>query len=343
VIDERVVVLCAALVAMPFPALAWGAAGHRIVNGAAIGALPPSLPAFVRTRAAHDEVALLGPEADRMRGAGNPADADDDKAHFLDVGDDGTVDGIRLLALPRSREAFDTALRAQGSDQYRVGFLPYAIADGYEHVVKDFAYWRIDAAGERFGAPANRAFFTADRKLREALTLRDIGYWGHFVADASQPLHVTVHYNGWESTKHDRYPNRHRYSNSRTIHARFEVTLVDRVASESLVARRIPSAIARSRDPILLQIGHYLARTESNVENVYALEARHAIDTPTPGSTAFVLDRLAAGATEMRDLIVEAWEASARARLGHRNPTSVSDFERGAAIPTPAIVGEGGE
>ncbi len=25
--------------------------------------------------------------------------------------------------------------------------------------------------------------------------MRDVGNWGHFVADASQPLHVSVHFN----------------------------------------------------------------------------------------------------------------------------------------------------
>jgi hypothetical protein len=335
--------LVAASVLVPLPALAWGSAGHRIINGAAMRALPASVPAFLRTAAAHDEIALLGPEADRLRDAGDPADADDDEAHFLDLSDDGSVDGVPLLALPASREAYDSALRAKGSDQYRIGFLPYAIADGYEHLVKDFVYWRVDAAGERFAAPADRAFFTADRSLRETLILRDIGYWGHFVADGSQPLHVTVHYNGWESAKGDTYPNPRGYSDSHTIHARFESALVDTVANEELVLRRIPAAAAPAADPILAQVGGYLAQTARGVETVYQLEARHAIDDPTPESTAFVLDRLAAGAAEMRDLIVDAWDASGHARLGYRYPVPVADFERGAAIPTRAAVGEGGE
>jgi hypothetical protein len=38
-----------------------------------------------------------------------------------------------------------------------------------------------------------RAWFEADRRLHEKLTLRDIGVWSHYVADASQPLHVSVH------------------------------------------------------------------------------------------------------------------------------------------------------
>ena len=62
--------LCAGLFVVPSPAHAWGAQGHRIINGAAMRALPANLPAFLRTQSAHDEVALLGPEADRIKGAG---------------------------------------------------------------------------------------------------------------------------------------------------------------------------------------------------------------------------------------------------------------------------------
>ena len=94
--------LCAALFVVPSPARAWGSQGHRFINGAAMRALPPDLPAFLRTQIAHDEVALLGPEADRMKGAGAPLDDDDDPAHYVDAGDDGTIGGVvRLAALPR--------------------------------------------------------------------------------------------------------------------------------------------------------------------------------------------------------------------------------------------------
>jgi hypothetical protein len=50
--------------------------------------------------------------------------------------------------------------------------------------------------------PEERAWFEADRRLREKLTIRDIGIWSHYVGDASQPMHVSVHFNGWGD-----YPN----------------------------------------------------------------------------------------------------------------------------------------
>lgn len=332
--------LCAAAVAAPLPASAWGAQGHRIVNGAAMRGLPDTLPAFLRTQAAHDEVMLLGPEADRMRNSGKPMDDDEDPGHFVDVMDDLTVDGaVKLSALPQDRQAYDNALRAArpSETQYTQGFLPYQIADGWERVMRDFAYWRVDVIGETKAATADeRAFFTYDRSVREALTLRDIGYWGHFVGDASQPLHTSVHFNGWNG---QRYGNPNNFSESRTIHTRFETALVHAVATEDIVAAQEP-APAVSTAPLLAQVGAYLSTSASKVPDVYRLEAAGEIDSAGPAAKALVLERLAAGAAQMRTFIVEAWLASADGKVGYPL-ISVRDIESGAVVPSRSNVGLG--
>jgi len=48
-------------------------------------------------------------------------------------------------------------------------------------------------------------------RLREKITLHDIGIWSHYVGDASQPLHVSVHLNGWGN-----FPNPNGYSDSKS-------------------------------------------------------------------------------------------------------------------------------
>jgi hypothetical protein len=343
---------CAALAAAPLPAFAWGAQGHRIVNGAAVRALPDSVPAFLRSTTAHDEIALLGPEADRVKGAGNPLDDDDNPGHYLDALDDYSIAGVvKLSALPKDRRDYDRALRAAPapSDQYGQGYLPYQIADGWQRIVRDLAYWRVDVVGETKAATADeRAFFALDRTVREAVTLRDVGYWGHFVGDGSQPLHVTVHFNGWNEfdfkTKAPRthYPNPNHFSDSTTIHARFETTLVRAVATEDLVAARIAPAAAPGvpADAILSQVGAYLTASAGHVPDVYRLEAAGGIDTPSPAAKTLVLDRLAAGAAEMRDLIVAAWQASGDAKVGYPG-VPVRDYESGKVAPARANVGLG--
>jgi len=322
------VVLIATL-SLAQPALAWGASGHRIINGDAARALPADLPGFLRTPEAIAEIATLGPEADRIRGSGKTRDADYDPAHFLDLEDDGTVaEAVKLSALPPTREAFDTALRngppmnGVAPDQYKTGWVPYEIVDGFELVTKDFAIWRVDRYGETNGAPADRAYFAADRRLREDLILRDIGYWGHFVADASQPLHISVHYNGWGD-----YPNPNNYSQSHTIHARFETDFVNAHASPEAVLP-LMTPYAPSTAPIFSRVEAYLATTNSFVPDVYRFEAAGAWATATPASITFTLQRLAAGASMLRDLIADAYTASLDDKVGY--PTvSVRDVLAG--------------
>lgn len=322
------------LCAQASPVLAWGALGHRLVSRVAAEQLPPSLPPFVRSADAVAEISALGPEADRLKGSGKTWDADADKGHFVDASDDGTIAGaVSLGALPVSREAYDTALRKAGTDQYRAGYVPYEIIDGYEQLVTDFAYWRADAAGEQRGVtPEDRAYFALDRRLRETLTLRDIGYWSHFVADASQPLHASVHYNGWGD-----YPNPKNYSTSHTIHARFETALVNAVATDSLVTARIKPYVPSS-DPIEQRVGAYLQATLANVPRVYDIEAAGGIDARSPDATSLVLDRLAAGATMLRDLTADAWAASSTQQIGYPR-VSVGDIESGKVPLTKALFG----
>jgi hypothetical protein len=320
------------------PARAWGAYGHRIINGDAARALPASVPAFVRTPRAIAELAELGPEADRVKGAGRTRDADWDPAHYLDLGDDGTIGGtLKLAQLPPTREAYDTALRGgvRAFDQYSVGYLPYEIVDGYELVVKDFAIWRVDAYGEAHGPAADRAWFAADRPLRETLTLRDIGVWGHFVGDASQPLHVSVHFNGWGD-----YPNPGGYTQSHVIHAYFETDFVNAHASPEAVLPKMPPYAASSA-PIMGRVEAYLAATNAHVPEVYRFWDAGAFAAGTPAAVDFTLDRLAAGATMLRDLIADAYAESADAKVGYPE-YDVRDILDGAVAPLPGRVGAGG-
>jgi hypothetical protein len=336
-IPMMLAVLLTVALSAPDPALAWGATGHRIINGDAARSLPDSIPAFVRTPEAIAEIAALGPEADRDRGSGKTRDSDMDPAHFLDLEDDNTIGGTLPLAqLPPTREAYDTALRngAKPTDQYSRGFVPYEIVDGYELIVKDFGIWRVDSYAETHVAPADRDFFASDRRLREVLILRDIGYWGHFVGDASQPLHVSVHFNGWGD-----YPNPNNYTQSKAIHAKFESDFVNAHASAETVLPRI-AAYARSTTPVMSRVEAYLKATNSHVPQVYQLEGAGAFDAATPVAVDFTLDRLADGAKMMRDFIADAYAESADAKVGYPQ-ISVRDVLNGTVVPTHSLTNGG--
>jgi hypothetical protein len=147
---------------------AWGATGHEWISGIAIEKLPDSVPAFARTPEVAAEIAVMGRELDRSRGAGKIHDAERDPGHYVDLADNGEVMGVIPLAkLPPTREAYDTELRAKGFTQYKAGYLPYSIADGWQQIRKDFAYWRALTKGiETAATPEERAWFEADRRHR---------------------------------------------------------------------------------------------------------------------------------------------------------------------------------
>jgi len=121
-----------------------------MIGDLALRSLPPELPEFLRKAEAARQVAEVAREADRAKGASAPHDSDANAAHHVNVGDDLKIArGPSLSALPANRESYDTALRATGTNQYRSGYLPYAIVDAWQQVVMDFAHWRADVAGAR--------------------------------------------------------------------------------------------------------------------------------------------------------------------------------------------------
>jgi hypothetical protein len=308
---------------------AWGFAGHSMISTAAAERLPAELPAFVRTPAAVDEIGALGPEADISKDAGEPHDADLDTGHYVDVDDAAKIDGVvDLDALPATRRDYDTALRQAGTNEYSQGYLPYSLMDGWEQVRKDFAIWRVDRVGEtKAASAADRAFFAKSRALREMLTVHDIGYWSHFVGDASQPLHVTMHYNGW-----GKYPNPNGYT-TEPIHSRFEGAFVaDHATLAAVLAHMQPFAPCNCT--IQQLVGAYLRATNSKVVPLYEIEKRGGFANGTPEAIEFVDARLGDGATMLRNMIVEAWTSSATVKVGYPHGITPKDAEDGTTIPS---------
>jgi hypothetical protein len=319
-------------------ALAWGATGHRLIGQLAIEALPPEIPAFLRTPAVAQAVGELAREPDRGRNAGKAHDSDRDSAHFLDLGDDGRLfGGPALAALPATREEYDTALRAVGSDSWKAGWLPYAIVDDWQQLAKDFAYWRVDSAAAKgpnptsADGPAHRAWFAADLVQRQALILSDLGALAHFVGDGSQPLHVSVHFNGWGD-----FPNPEGFTQSR-IHAPFEGEFIhDFVAAPAV--RADMTEYADCHCGVAQRTIAYLAATNRQVTAFYRLEKAGGFRGGDRRGRAFAAARVADGASQLRDMILDAWRTSATAQVGWP-AVKVADVEAGKVDPWEALFG----
>jgi hypothetical protein len=225
---------------------------------------------------------------------------------------------VSIGDLPKSGAAYDEALHAADTDEYREGYLPYSILDGWEQLREDFAYWRVDKGQVRM--------------LDEQLVLRDIGEWGHFVGDACQPLHTTVHFNGW-----GKYPNPKGYTQSSNTHAFFESDFVDRYVKESQVAALVPKTLRLrgtaelvSQEAALREIGRYLKQSADTVPTLYDIEKAGGFANGSQQAVQFTASRLATGAAEMRDLVIWAWEDSLNEKVGYP-AISVRDILAGKA------------
>ena len=303
------------LVAAP-SSFGWGSKGHKMINKLAAKSLPADVPAFLRTPEAINEIEYLGPEPDRWRSRAEPElSAEQAPDHFIDL-----EFADRIGPLPRRRYDFIAALyayaaahpdQAQDMRPEKVGFQPY---------ITEEVWQRLKSAMRDYRTLSAQA--GANTKPVEAAILFYAGWLGHYVGDGSQPLHVTIQYNGWVG------PNPKGYTTQHTIHSQFETAFVDAAVNEADVQPLLTplKPMGDEWDDYLA----YLRHTGSLIETVYQLDLQHGFDgAGTPEAKQFTAERLAAGASMLRDLIVAAWVKSAE-------PVPEWHEEHANAMPTTA-------
>ncbi len=282
------ILLASAFLHAPF-AYAWGNEGHRIINRLAISSLPPDCPAFLRSPNAIDEIEYLGPEPDRWRSPAEPElNAAQAPEHFIDL---ELADALGPLA--RRRFDFEAAAFAAGQRPEKIGLQPWEATEVWERLKAALReYRRLSAAHQDTRAVEQAATFYA-------------GWLGHYVGDASQPLHTTVQYNGWTG------PNPNGYSTAHTIHWQFEGPFVGANLHPADVQPRMTPVHPLEGDVFADYIA-YLRQSSKHVEKVYQLEKIGGFEGKgTQESRDFTADRLAAGASMLRDMIYSAWLQSA--------------------------------
>jgi len=276
-------------------AFAWGNDGHQLINRLAGEKLPTDMPAFLRTPAAIDALTYYGPEPDRWRGRSEPElNTAQAPEHFIDL------EWADLAGpLPRNRYDFIRALdKAQAAHPdipltpEKVGLQPWVTTEVYERLKSAFRDYRSLKA------------HNADTKPVECEITFLAGWLGHYVADGSMPLHTTIQYNGWTG------PNPNGYTTEHHIHSLFESVFVAATVKEADVEPLVPAQPAVLND-IFNDYVAYLRHSSTLVEETYKLEKAGAFTGQgTPAGKAFVDERLAAGATELRNVIYTAWVRS---------------------------------
>jgi hypothetical protein len=269
----------------------WGADGHEIVGLTAASKLPMAMPAFFR--AARAQLGYLNYEADRWRSDGMPEVNEAYRYdHYIDL---ENVSDSALAAQDRY-EYYAILLRSgMALPERDAGFLPFAIMERYERLVIEFGLWRTETDPDR-------------KTFIEQRIINDAGILGHFVADAANPHHATVHFNGWGA----QWPNPRHFTLDQTFHARFESEyLKTHVTLEDVLPIAVAPvhAITDLRPAVL----DYIRATNAHVERLYELEQQEPFGPATtdPAHKTFTVERLAAGATMLRDLWWSTWQQSA--------------------------------
>ncbi len=273
----------------PRAAHAWGNEGHRLINRLAAGNLPADVPEFLRTKAAIEEIEYLGPEPDRWRSPAEPElVAAQAPEHFIDL-----EPADALGPLPHKRLDFEAQVFAVGERPEKIGLQPWVTTEVWERLKAAMRQYRDLAANHQETRPVEDAI------------LFYAGWLGHYVGDGSQPLHTSVQYNGWTG------PNPNGYTTGHQIHWQFEGPFVGaNIHAPEVLAQMTPTKVIDG--DVFDAYVAYLRHTSTYVEKVYQLEkAGGFTGEGTPESRAFTTERVAAGASMLRDMIYTAWVDSA--------------------------------
>jgi hypothetical protein len=285
----------AAVMLQPTAAMGWGAEAHRAINRAAAEKLPPDMPRFLG--AATSRLEWLGPEPDRWRSSlERPLAEAQAPDHFIDL---EYLDWLKTF--PADRYGYIRAVNdyraahpaAHLPPAEKIGFQPYITIEIYHRLKVAFREYRHALREHRStaNARANAIFYA--------------GWLGHYVADGSNPMHVSIHYNGWVG------PNPKRYSTRSGVHAKMETAFVNANPEVLRIAPLVEKPV-RLRHPFADYIA-YLRRSQSKIERVYQLEKAGGFDgRGTAASRRFVRRQVARGAQMLRNLWYTAWLESAR-------------------------------
>ena len=256
-----------------------------MINRLAASTLPADVPAFLHSDAALNEIEYLGPEPDRWRSPAEPElSAAQAPEHFINL-----EPADALGPLPHKRLDFEARVFAAGQRPEKVGLQPWETTEVWERLKAAMRQYRVQTTNHEDTRPVEQAI------------LFYAGWLGHYVGDGAMPLHTTIQYNGWTG------PNPNGYTTAHQIHYQFESPFVAANMHAPDVKSKMAPAKAIDGDMFDAYVA-YLRHTATYVEQVYQLEkAGGFVGAGSAESREFTADRLAAGASMLRDMIYSAW------------------------------------
>jgi hypothetical protein len=318
------------------PANGWDERGHRLVVEKALATLPPGsgLPGFLFEQPTKQMLINFSMAPDLLRGAGS-RDWLHGAAHHILLNDKGRAGDCSPFA-PEAETlgGWQDCLTRAGQNVFHVGYLPIAIREGYEKLVRGFAYWRVmTAIMESPDAPDDmkQAASQACEMWRTQI-ISDLGNWSHFVGDAAVPLHVSTRIGGWEEKDNPRA------FAIGGIHRKFEGLAVDRLIKSDEIVESFMQPYRPGQGPVGKVIEEYILASHALVRPLYELDKRRAFDAGGPEDAVeegrvFIAKRIAAGAMALRGLMMQAWAESLTVSVGYGG-------EYGPIIPVEQLVAE---
>lgn len=268
----------------------WGPDGHRMVAQLAVAALPSDTPRFLTAEA--ERLMFLNYEPDAWR---DPVEEKISPAlrHGHDPDHHFHLELFSPPKLPEDRYAVLEELRRLDKDPQSVGVLPWRAMELFQRIRVTFRQWRSEPD-------------QVTARFLEARIVDDAGILGHYVADAAEPLHVTVNHNGWELPENPKY-----YTRDDTLHLRFEDNFVRARVRDSDI-RPLVRQLQVVNDA-LPYIYDEIRRAHAQVVPLYDLEKATSFGAKNvdPKAVAFVAARLADATSTLRDLWYTAFRTSA--------------------------------
>jgi len=256
-----------------------------MINRMAIDAASSKLPEFMTS--AREQIIYNAYEPDRWREEGRASVMNTVQAadHFFDSEYWGAISTIEP-----DRYSFMEKLAAKKIELVKVGYLPYAIIENYQKLVNAFRFWRT-------------AKTPVDRESARANAVYVAGVMGHYVGDGSQPMHLSIQYNGWLDTT----PNPKNYTKDRGLHGRYEAAYVNAAIDIAAVRPRVqpPHRLPN----VWNSIKEYLTQTFAELEPMYELEKAGEFNPqqPRPKGTDFIANELGRAGSILGNLWYTAW------------------------------------
>jgi hypothetical protein len=296
----------------------WGVRGHQSANRAAVRALP----------------------ADSWRGMNEP---------YSKIFEDPNHGWFKeqfafMTAIPRSRYEFvlrlyDEFLKIREKDPDRAaltnvrwtGTLPYAAMENYDRMKSAMRLYRRAIADSSAESQKESRYLAQDIAFY-------MGWLGHYTADGAQPLHDTIHHDGWQG------PNPKQYTTDPRVHGRFESAFVDLIQLSEADLTPLIEKPKLLEDPFAAILAH-LDDASTHVEEVYIMDKVGAFgDKNNEAAARLARTQLAKAAALLRDLTYTAWVESAKTPAAggpSSNPISRThpgyDPATGTAPPGPAV------